>query len=419
MPKVLIIGGGGREDALASVLCKEADILVAPGNAGSTRYGERLPLDISDTAAIVAVAKDRHVDVVVVGPEQPLVSGVVDAFRDSGIVAFGPDKASARLEGSKVFAKEMMRECGIPTADYAVFNDAEQAKAYIREAQRPLVVKADGLAAGKGVVVAKDAEEACEAVERIMVERVFGDAGATVLIEECLVGPEVSFHALCDGERFVSLATAQDHKRALEGDKGPNTGGMGSYSPAPVATPQVVRALEEDVVAPLLRGMSKRDTPFRGVLFVGAMIVDGKPQVLEFNVRFGDPETQVLMARLDEPLLPLLRACANGELENSRKVHFGAGHAMCVVLTSKGYPASYKKGVPIKLSALETGTTLFHAGTTHRDGQLVTSGGRVLGVTGTGRTLLEAKERAYQGASKVSFDGCTYRKDIGWRALSS
>ncbi|MAQ14437.1 MAG: phosphoribosylamine--glycine ligase [Sandaracinus sp.] len=416
--KVLVVGSGGREHALAWRLGRDgAEVHVAPGNGGTAAVATNHEVAATDVAGQVGLARELGVDLVVVGPEAPLVEGLVDALAEAGIPAFGPSREAARLEGSKVFAKELMAEAGVPTAGFRIFDDADAAEAWCREAKRPLVVKADGLAAGKGVVVAKDTAEACAAIDRIMRERAFGEAGDRVLVEETLVGPEVSYHVLCSGEAYVPLAAAQDHKRLGDGDQGPNTGGMGAYSPPPMVDAAVEEAIQRQVVEPTLKTMAARGTPFRGVLFIGLMIVDGAPQVLEYNVRFGDPECECLMARWGGDLAETLLAAARGELDSVRPT-WDAPAALCVVLASEGYPGSYPKGRAItgveRAEAL--GTTVFQAGT-RRDGEtLVTSGGRVLTVTATGADLDEAAERAYAAVDAIAFEGSQHRRDIGWQA---
>jgi phosphoribosylamine--glycine ligase len=420
MMRVLIVGGGAREHALAWRLSQDdgVEVIGAPGNAGIAAIGRTVPIDPTDADQVVAVAKRESANLVVVGPEAPLVAGVVDALRDQGIEAFGPDREAAQLEGSKVFSKEFMARHDIPTAGFAVFDDPDAAVRYIEEAARPLVVKADGLAAGKGVIVAQDAAEAIAAVDLIMRRRAFGEAGARVLIEECLVGQEVSYHVVSDGDRFIPLAPAQDHKRAFDGDEGPNTGGMGAYSPPPVVTAEVERKIIERVIEPTLRGMASEGRPFRGALFVGLMIVDGEPTVLEYNTRFGDPECQTLMTRWKGSVVPLIRGSAQGDF-GSLTLEWEAPASLCVVLASGGYPGSYEKGKPITGLA-DAGAlphvVVFHAGTTLDRGMVVTSGGRVLSVTATGDTIDEAAERAYAAVDKIHFEGKQLRRDIGWRA---
>jgi phosphoribosylamine--glycine ligase len=427
--KILVVGSGAREHALVWKLAqspKVREVVAAPGNPGIAGLARCASVAVDDVAGLVALARDERVDLVVVGPEAPLVLGVVDALAEAGIAAFGPTREAARLEGSKAFAKEIMRDAGVPTAGFAIFDDADAAEAYVRAAQRPLVVKADGLCAGKGVVVASDVDEAVGAVRAMMRERVHGDAGARVVIEERLSGPEVSYHVVCDGTRYVPLAAAQDHKRLLEGDQGPNTGGMGAYSPPPVVTAEVERRILAEVVEPVLRTLRQRNIRFRGALFVGLMIVDGAPVVLEFNVRFGDPETEVLMARWKGDVLPLLEGAARGDLHGVLPA-WGAPHALAVVLAAHGYPAAPRKGDAIHgLDTIEDapGVVAFHAGTRFAGGRtpsrgggaVETAGGRVLTVTATGETIDEAAERAYRACGGVRFDGMQFRRDIGWQA---
>jgi phosphoribosylamine--glycine ligase len=418
--RVLIVGGGAREHALAWRLSQDSgvEIIGAPGNAGIAAIGRTISVDPTDAKRVISAAKREAADLVVVGPEAPLVAGVVDALRDHGIDAFGPDREGARLEGSKVFAKEFMARHGIPTAGFEVFDDPDTAVRFIEQAKRPLVVKAEGLAAGKGVIVASDAQEAIAGVLHIMRDRAFGHAGDRVVIEECLVGQEVSYHIVSDGEGFVPLAPAQDHKRAFDGDRGPNTGGMGAYSPPPVVTPAIEKKILERIVGPTLRGMAAEGRPFRGALFVGLMIVDGEPMVLEYNTRFGDPECQALMTRWKGSILPLIRGSAQGDLDGLTP-QWEAPASLCVVLASAGYPGSYEKGKVI--TGLDAAcklpkVTVFHAGTALQDGVIVTSGGRVLSVTAIGDTIDEAAARAYEAVAKIEFEGKQHRHDIGWRA---
>jgi phosphoribosylamine--glycine ligase len=418
--RILIVGGGAREHALAWKLAQDdgVEVIGAPGNAGIAAIGRVVPVDPTDSEQVVELAKQEGADLVVVGPEAPLVAGVVDALRASGIDAFGPSREAAQLEGSKIFSKEFMERHGVPTAGFAVFDDADAATRYIRQAKRPLVVKADGLAAGKGVIVASSADDAIAGVDRIMRERAFGAAGDRVLIEECLVGQEVSYHVVSDGERFIALAPAQDHKRAFDGDQGPNTGGMGAYSPPPVVSAEVEQKIIERVIGPTLDGMAAEGRPFRGALFVGLMIVDGEPMVLEYNTRFGDPECQTLMTRWKGSILPLIRGSAQGDF-GGLELEWEAPASMCVVLASGGYPGSYEKGKAISglsdAAALPK-VTVFHAGTALDGDQVVTSGGRVLSVTAIGDSIDEAAERAYAAVDAIDFEGKMVRRDIGWRA---
>jgi len=421
--RVLVVGSGAREHALAWRLSTDddvAEVLCAPGNGGTAVFARTVDIAATDVDAVVAVAKGEGVDLVVVGPEAPLVAGAVDRLRDAGVDAFGPSGAAARLEGSKVFSKEFMARHGVPTADFQIFDDADEAERYVREAGRPLVVKADGLAAGKGVVVADDGAQAAEAVDRIMRQRAFGDAGARVLIEERLAGEEVSYHVVSDGTRYVALAPAQDHKRAFDGDQGPNTGGMGAYSPPPVFDAAVEQKVLAQVVEPTLAGMAAEGHPFRGALFVGLMVEDGVPRVLEYNVRFGDPECETIVARWKGDFAPLLLGSARGDLAGVTP-QWEAPCSLCVVLASGGYPGPYDKGKVITgldAAARQEGVTLFHAGTARDGDRFLTAGGRVLTVTAIGASVDEAAERAYRAADLIEFAGKQCRRDIGWRARS-
>ena len=416
--RILIVGAGAREHALANAL-REHDLVIAPGNAGTERVGRNVPVAATDIDGLVALAERERVDLVVIGPEAPLTLGLVDRLTEKSIPAFGPSLAAARLEGSKAFMKEFLGRHGIPTAAFAVFNDAEQAKAYVRAAGRPLVVKADGLCAGKGVVVAASVDEALEAIDRMMVARDLGDAGAKVVIEELLPGEEASFHVVCDGTRGIALVAAQDHKRVFDGDRGPNTGGMGAYAPAPVVTQQVHDDVMRTVVEPTLRGMAAEGAPFRGVLFVGLMIEDGQARVLEFNVRFGDPETTVLVPMLDGDWLELLEAAARGDVSHVR-AGIKSGAALAVVMAAEHYPARPALGDRIEgLDApLPEGTFVLHAGTKAEGDAVVTAGGRVLTVGAYGASFESARDRAYEAVSLLRFRGEHHRKDIGHRALA-
>jgi phosphoribosylamine--glycine ligase len=414
--RILIVGSGAREHALATAL-RDHDLLIAPGNGGTARLGRNVNVAVTDVEGLVALAESERVDLVVIGPEAPLTLGLVDALAARSILAFGPSRAASRLEGSKAFMKEFLKRHEIPTAAFAVFDDADKAKAHVRAAGRPLVVKADGLAAGKGVVVAASCDEAVEAIDRMMVARDFGEAGTTVVIEEILPGEEASFHVVCDGTRAVALVAAQDHKRAFDGDRGPNTGGMGAYAPAPVVTPAVHEIVMRTVVEPTLRGMAREGTPFRGVLFVGLMIDAGVPRVLEFNVRFGDPETAVLVPMLDGDWLDLLEGAARGDLS---KVSAGtkSGAALAVVMAAEGYPA--KPAIGDRIEGLEAelaaGAFVFHAGTATDGDGVVTAGGRVLAVGAYAASFAAARVVAYRTVSRIHWRGEHHRKDIGHRA---
>ncbi len=422
--RVLVLGSGGREHALAWAIGRSPlvdEVLCAPGSDGIAQHARCVPVAVNDPAAVVDLARHEDVQLVVVGPEDPLVAGVADRLREAGIAVFGPSAAAARLEGSKSFAKAFMDRHGIPTASYRAFDEADAAERYVRERSAPVAVKADGLAAGKGVAMCEDAEQACAAIREIMRERRFGAAGARVVIEDWLRGEEASYYAICDGERFVCLDAAQDHKRALDGDRGENTGGMGAYSPAPVVDAGVERKIVERIVKPLVDGMRAEGHPYQGVLFVGLMIADGEPHVIEFNVRFGDPETQPLLYRLDSDLVPLLLGAAEGRLpEGAGKPAFGSP-AVCVVMASEGYPRSYPTGREIRgldEAAALSEVLVFHAGTRRANGAWQTAGGRVLGVTARGATIVEAQRRAYDAVSRIHFEGAHYRRDIAGRALT-
>ncbi|WP_101065391.1 phosphoribosylamine--glycine ligase [Roseovarius salinarum] len=418
---ILILGGGGREHSLAWAVMQNPKcdrLFVAPGNAGIAQIAECAALDIENGAAVVNFCDGNAVDFVIVGPEAPLAAGVADRLREAGLTVFGPSAEAARLETSKTFTKEICAAAGVPTADWAHFTDADAAKIHVRAQGAPIVVKADGLAAGKGVVVAETVEAAERAIDE-MFAGAFGDAGAEVVIEECMTGEEASFFVLCDGETALPVGTAQDHKRAGEGDTGPNTGGMGAYSPAPVLTEAVARRVMERIIHPTLAEMARRGTPYRGVLYAGLMIEDARPRLVEYNVRFGDPECQVLMMRLGAQALDLMQAAAEGRLEGTR-VSWAEDHAMTVVMAARGYPGAYEKGEVI--GGLEdcpedSFNMVFHAGTAERDGRIVAAGGRVLNVTARGATLGEARDRAYAMVDCIDWPGGFCRRDIGWRAL--
>ncbi|KIT17700.1 phosphoribosylamine--glycine ligase [Jannaschia aquimarina] len=416
---ILILGGGGREHALAWAVLQNPKcdrLVVAPGNAGIEQIAECASLDILDPAAVVGFADEESMDLVIVGPEAPLVAGVTDVLADAGIACFGPSRAAAQLEASKGFTKEICAAVGAPTAAYTRFDALDPALADLRSRGAPIVIKADGLAAGKGVTVAATIDEA-EAALRDIFDGVHGRA--EVVIEDLLTGEEASFFCLVDGETVLPLGTAQDHKRAHDGDAGPNTGGMGAYSPAPVMTPAVERRALEEIVKPCMAEMMRRGTPFRGVLFVGLMIEDGAPSLVEFNTRFGDPECQCLMMRLGGQVLDLLQACAAGQLGDA-KVRWADDHAMCVVMAAEGYPGRYEKGEAIGgLGDLpdDSFATCFHAGTRREAGQFLSVGGRVLGLTARGASLAQARERAYAMVDAIDWPGGRVRRDIGWRAL--
>jgi phosphoribosylamine--glycine ligase len=418
---ILILGAGGREHALAWAVMQNPKcdkLIVAPGNAGIAQIADCADLDINDGAAVVQFAEAQAIDFVIIGPEAPLVAGVSDDLRGAGFAVFGPSKAAAELEASKAFTKEICDAAGAPTAGYGHFTDAAAAKAYVQAQGAPIVVKADGLAAGKGVVVAMTEQEALAAIDD-MFGGAFGGAGAEVVIEEFMEGEEASFFVLCDGENVLPIGTAQDHKRIGEGDTGPNTGGMGAYSPAPVLSAEIeARALEE-IVKPCVAEMARRGAPYQGVLYAGLMIKDGVPRLVEYNVRFGDPECQVLMMRLGAQAFDLMQAATENRLSDVQ-VNWADDHAMTVVMAAGGYPGSYAKGTVIgglDAQADDSSNVVFHAGTAEVDGKITSVGGRVLNVTARGSSLAEAHERAYARLDTIDVPGAAVRRDIGWRAL--
>jgi len=420
--RILVVGSGGREHALAHTLVKSpavSAVMAAPGNGGTAACGENFPIADTDVPGIVALARDKGIDLVVAGPEAPLVAGLRDTLEEAGIACFGPDAYTARLEGSKAFAKEVMTAAGVPTAAHETFTDARAARAYVEKIGAPVVVKADGLAAGKGVTVARSVAEALAAIDEAMVQEAFGQAGATVVVEEALVGEEASFLAFCDGKTAVPMTACQDHKAAYDGDAGPNTGGMGAYCPAPVLPPDRYAAAMDLVIHPIMREMAKRGHPFTGILYAGLMMTAAGPKVLEYNVRFGDPECQPLLARLDSDLPAILTACREGRL-TPELVRWSPQSALCVVIAAPGYPGGYPKGMPITgIAEAETdpAVTVFQAGTKRDGDRIVTSGGRVLGVTALGADLAAAQAAAYRACEKIAFDGAFYRRDIGNKGL--
>ena len=422
--RVLVVGGGGREHALCWALAASpllTQLWCAPGNPGIAEVAECLPIAATDIAGLVAFARGNAVDLVVAGPEAPLTLGLADACAAAGLRCFGPSAAAARLEGSKAFCKQVADAAGVPTAAWARFDSADAARAYVRAQGAPIVVKADGLAAGKGVVVAATLAEAEAAIADIMESRIHGVAGAEVVIEDCLVGEEVSFFALCDGTTALPLAAAQDHKRVGDGDTGPNTGGMGAYSPPPCFTDALRDEVMARIIRPVLAEMATRETPFRGVLFAGLMLTASGPKLIEFNVRFGDPECQALMLRLRSDLLPALLAACDGELSRF-DLRWEKDHSLVVVMAAEGYPAAPRKGTEIRgveRAAQVPGVQLFHAGTARReDGALVADGGRVLTIGATGPTLQAARDAAYAAVDALDWPGGFCRRDIGFRALS-
>jgi phosphoribosylamine--glycine ligase len=421
--RVLVVGSGGREHALAVKLRQSpgvTELFIAPGNGGTAEVGRNVPIADSDVAGLVAFARESGTGLVAVGPELPLTLGLSDAMAEAGIPCFGPDRYAAGLEGSKVFAKEIMRASGVPTADFKVFTDPDAACAYLDQAGAPVVVKADGLAAGKGVVVAGTVDEAKAAVMDMMVNKVFGPAGETVIVEEALSGEEASFLAFCDGERCVPMTACQDHKAAFDGDTGPNTGGMGAYCPAAVLPESEYGRMADLVMAPVMRTLAQRGHPFKGILYAGLMMTADGPKVLEYNVRFGDPECQPLLMRLRGDLAEIMLACAAGRL-NEAMVGWSRKSAVCVVMAAGGYPGGYGKGMEITgLDAAQADpeVTVFQAGTRREGEKLVTSGGRVLGVAALGADLSLARDKAYAAVAQIRFDTAFWRTDIGAKGLA-
>ena len=426
--KILVIGSGGREHALCwkiakSKLCDK--LYCAPGNGGISETAEIVNIKTDDITGLLNFAKERKIDLTVVGPEIPLVAGIVDKFESEGLKIFGPSKKCALIEGSKVFSKELMKKRNIPTADFKVFDNADEALKYLAGKQAPLVVKADGLCAGKGVVVCKTIMAAQDAVKEIMVKKIFGHAADRVIIEECLIGEEASIIVVSDGKNIVPLASSQDHKRVFDGDKGPNTGGMGAYSPAPVVTGALFKEIVDKVVSPVIEGFAKENNPYKGALYAGMMVTKDGPKVLEFNARFGDPETQVIMPRLKSDLVELMMRSIDGKLENY-SLEWDPRPCVSVVAASGGYPGNYEKGLEIK--GVDSARTLknvviFHAGTktgrrsTDGSNTFLTDGGRVLNVTALGSDIKDAVNNCYDALGKISFDGMHYRRDIGFRAV--
>jgi len=420
--RVLVVGGGGREHCLVWKLAQSprvAQLFAAPGNAGIADLAECVDISASEVRRLADFAVKKAIDLTVVGPELPLTLGIVDEFEVRGLRIFGARRQAAALEGSKVFAKRLMRKYKIPTGFFQTFYRADDAKRYIQDVGAPIVVKADGLAAGKGAVVCATVQDALDAVKRIMEDRVFGDAGSRIVVEEFLTGEEASFLAFTDGETVLPMASAQDHKAAFDDDKGPNTGGMGAYSPAPVVTEAVHRTIMEQVMVPTVKAMAAEGCPYRGVLYAGLMIKDGAPKVLEFNVRFGDPEAQPLIMRMESDLVPVLDAVIDQRLRDV-EIRWRSEPAVCVVMAAGGYPGAHDSGKPITglaAAAALTDVMVFHAGTARRDDTIVTNGGRVLGVTALGRDIPDAIDRAYRAVATIHWDGVQYRTDIGRKAV--
>jgi phosphoribosylamine--glycine ligase len=423
--KILLIGSGGREHALAWKLSQSPQcekLYCAPGNAGISQVAECLEIAAEDQSGILSFCQNNNIDFIVVGPEQPLVDGLADRLRDNGFAVFGPSKEAAQLEGSKGFMKDFCARHDIPTAAYARFKSVDKAKEYIRQQGAPIVLKADGLAAGKGVIIAQSVEEAEKVVEDMISGESFGHAGTEIVIEEFMDGEELSYFALSDGTNFVPLTSAQDHKRVGDGDTGPNTGGMGAYSPAHFMDEALEQKILSRIIEPTVAGMNKDGAPFKGVLYAGLMIVNGEPKLIEYNIRFGDPECQPIMTRLESDLVDLLMATEDETLDKVRNdIRWSSETALCVVMAAKGYPGTYEKGTPIRNARKAgevSGVTLFHAGTMlDNSGTLVSSGGRVLGIVGKGKTAEEAQVRAYQGVDMIDWPDGFCRRDIGWRAI--
>lgn len=421
--RVLVIGGGGREHALVWKIKqspKVKEIFCAPGNAGTAEISENVPIAADDIESLLEFALKNEIGLTVVGPEQPLVKGIVDRFEEKGLRIFGPNARAAELEGSKAFSKDIMKKYGLPTAEYETFNSPTAASEYIQRKNCPLVVKADGLAAGKGVLICQTVEEALAAVNSIMEEKSFGGAGDKIVVEEFLEGQEVSVLAFTDGQTVLLMDSAQDHKAAYDGDKGPNTGGMGAYSPAPVFTEIMRQKVRDKIMLPMVRAMRQEGRPYQGILYAGLMLTKTGPQILEFNARFGDPETQPLLVRMDSDIIPMFEACIDGTLDQCN-LQWKTEPSVCVVMAAAGYPESYEKGKIIsglKEAASLPGVVVFHAGTQEKDGNVVTHGGRVLGVTATGENTAIAIARAYQAVDQIKWEGIHYRKDIGHRASS-
>jgi phosphoribosylamine--glycine ligase len=420
--KVLVIGSGGREHALCWAIAKSPkcdELYCAPGNAGIDQVAVTVSIAADDLDGIMDFVRDNGVDFVVVGPEGPLVAGLVDRLEEAGVKAFGPSARAAELEGSKGLTKDLCAKYSIPTADYARFDEPEAAKEYIRVKGAPIVVKADGLAAGKGVILCRNENEAYAAIDHIMTEAAFGEAGSEVVIEEMLVGEEASFFALVDGKTALPMVTAQDHKTAFDGDEGPNTGGMGAYTPAPVITDAMVERIMDEIIAPTIRGAAADGRPYKGVLYAGLMITEKGPELIEYNVRFGDPECQPMMMRLKSDALEMLLACAEGRLEEIT-LEWREETALSVVMAGEGYPGAYGKGSEIKgldAAGRLKDVVVFHAGTAEEDGKIVAAGGRVLNVTALGKSVKAAQKKAYQAVDLIDWPEGFCRRDIGWRAI--
>jgi len=421
--KILVIGNGGREHAVARKLMQSPlaeKVFIAPGNAGTALVGENVDIKVDEFEKIAEFAKKEEIGLVFVGPENPLVEGIVDFLQEKGINAFGPSKKAAAIEGSKLFTRDLLKKYGIPSAEYAAFDNAEKAKQYLQEKEAPVVVKADGLAAGKGVVVAETIEEAEKAIDEMMTDKRFGEAGSKIVLEEKLLGEEASYLVFTDGKNIKPMVSSQDHKRIFDNDKGPNTGGMGAYSPAPIVTKEMEQRILKEIMQPTVDAMAKEGREFKGILYAGLMISKTGPKIVEFNCRFGDPETQVILPRLDSDLISIMQACIEGNLAE-QEVKWSQKAYCCIIMASGGYPKKKKKGKEI--TGLEkdskiTETIVFHAGTKADNGKVVTNGGRVLGITASGNTIKESIDNAYKAVEKISFEGMQFRKDIGQKALN-
>ncbi|GIM45463.1 phosphoribosylamine--glycine ligase [Collibacillus ludicampi] len=420
--KILVVGGGGREHAIVHALAQShhrPKLYCAPGNPGIAQEAALVNIPADAVRELADFAEKENIDLTVVGPEAPLLAGIVDIFEERGLRIYGPRKAAALIEGSKSFAKDLMLANGVPTAWYRTFTDLQEAKSFVREKGAPIVIKADGLAAGKGVVVAMTLAEAEDALEAMMGEKVFGEAGTRVVIEEYLEGQEATVMAFVDGKTIRVMEASQDHKPVFDGDKGPNTGGMGTYSPVPLATPELYQQVEESIIRPVVDALREQGTPFKGTLYAGLMLTKDGPKVIEFNARFGDPETQVILPRLQSDLVDVMLAVVEGRLHEI-DLSWKSDAAVCVIMAAEGYPGSYRKGELIHgLAQVNENVFVYHAGTAEKDGQIVTSGGRVLGVTGFGKDLASAKASAYSGVEQIHFQGAHYRRDIADKAFKS
>ena len=413
--KILVVGGGGREHAIIWKLRQNSsmgEIHCAPGNGGISNIAKCVPIKATDIEALTEYAKKENFDLVIVAPDDPLYMGLVDKLTEKGIRAFGPTKLAAEIEGSKVYAKELMKKYDIPTAGYEVFKDFESAKAYVKKSKYPVVIKADGLALGKGVIICDTYDQAADALKTIMVDKKFGDAGSRVVVEEFIEGPEVSVLSFCDGKTILPMASAQDHKRAFDKDAGPNTGGMGTFSPSPKYTPEIQKKVEETIIYPTVAAMQSEGRPFKGIIFFGLMLTKDGPKVLEYNARFGDPEAQVVLPRLKNDLLEIMEACIDGTLSDI-ELTWEEQSAVCVVMASGGYPGPYKKNIPIAGLEDIKNAVVFHAGTKKENDSYFTSGGRVLGITALGEDIESARKTAYGEIKHISFEGAQYRTDIG------